>query len=211
MMKAVLIVVIATLLSVAVCQDFPATGMTADMYQEAFANWQEAYGVSFDSTAEQAARLQQFSQNLDNIAQNNDLLDVYNVDEVEYASNEYSALSEEEFFSSLTGGVSSTGFEEVPVVDEDAAPVEEVEPTPTSEFGAGATAGVVVGGAAAVGGVAAGVVVAKKKGLFNKKKEEVSSAPTTPVAKPRGAGANVFDFDPNNHTSITGRSGATKE
>jgi hypothetical protein len=66
----------------------------------------------------------------------------------------------------------------------------------------GAVAGGVVGTAAIVGGA----VVVKKKVIDKKKKD--TSAPAAQPAKPKGAGANVFDLDPTNHASITGRSQA---
>jgi len=86
------------------------------------------------------------------------------------------------------------------------------EAVPVEAFGAGATAGVVVGGVAAVAAVGGAAVVVKKKRAQKKQLTDKEPAYTTqPEFRPKGAGANVFEFDATNHVSITGRSGPTPQ
>jgi len=77
---------------------------------------------------------------------------------------------------------------------------------------AAAIAGIAIGGAAAVAVAGAGAVVVHKKLVNRKKKEEVADKPIEQAPpKPKGAGANVFDFSAGNVTSITGRGAPQKE
>jgi len=77
---------------------------------------------------------------------------------------------------------------------------------------AGVVAGAVVGGVVGAAVLAGAAIVVRKKVATRKTSTPQKGSAAEPAAaqKPKGAGANVFDFDPTNHTSITGRTVASK-
>jgi len=183
-------------------------------YTRLFDQWRTAYGKVYDTPAAQEAAKAQFKITLAqtataNIARRADPQPVEEVEgeetnakrinenvfrlierELIEEPNEFADIDDAKFYEEYTGATPE------PIVE---AAVEGGL-SPEAAGGVGAAAAAV----AAAGAAGAGVVVYKRRKANKQPKQEETKE--TPAARPKGAGANVFQFDASNPASITGRS-----